>query len=242
MRLIQRARELEEGKEDTDMADFFATMPFLELDLSFENKGGATLMKQLSPPRCVKTHLPLKLFTKHIQKHPNLRIIQTLRNPKDTLVSFFYHMHTSLGGFNGTWDQFFQLFKEEKLPFGDFFEFNTEWYQLNKDREASLVLKFEDMKNDPRGHVIKIAKFMGDNLSDAAVDKITEHSHFKVAAPKLNALMHAKTHWRPGKSSFARTGTSGGWKYYFSQEQSKIVDAKFAEYLQPLGLAFIMRA
>ncbi len=240
IRLIQKAKELEEGKEDTDMKDLFFTMPWVELSIG-DDSGGPDQIKKLQPPRYIKSHMPFELFAKHFRKHPNLKVIQTLRSPKDVMVSFFHHIQadTSLGGFNGTWDQYFQLFKEQKLPFGDFFDFNAKWYKFNKDRENSLVLKFEEMKRDPRGHVIKIAKFIGsNNLSDEVVDKITEQSQFKVAAPKLNAVIHNFPSWRTEKSHFARKGTSGGWESFFSQVQSEMVDAKFAEYFQPLGLDF----
>ncbi len=241
MRLIQKAKELEEGKEDTHMMDFFKTIPFLELQYA-EQRTGAEVFNDMEPPRCLKTHLPLALFTKHLEKNPNLKVIQTLRNPKDCLVSFFYHLQgdKSLGGFNGTWDQYFELVKEQKLPWGDFFVINSEWYKFNKHRENSLILKYEDMIADHRGHVMKIAKFMGyNNLSDKVIDKITEQSDFKVAAPKLNAFItEDASSWRAEKATFMRKGKTGGWREYFSQEQSEYVDRKFKEYLEPLGLFF----
>ncbi len=201
---------------------------------------GADAFNELTPPRVVKTHLPIEMWRAQLEKHPNLKIIQTLRNPKDSLVSYYYHYMADMvfGFFNGTWDQFFEIIKAKKLPWGDFFEVNADWYKFNKDRENSIVLKYEDIKQDHRGHVIKIAKFLGYDLSEKAVDLITEQSTLKEASPKLNEMFSSWKNWRSEKSNFVRKGAVGGWRDYFSTEQSEWVDTRYKELLEPLGVTF----
>ena len=181
IRLIKRAKELEEGIEGP-FNDFYDDNPFMET-LWSNGETGADKFNKLSPPRIMKTHLPYELFKGQLEKHPKLRVLQIVRNPKDTLVSFYHHLSSDghLGGFNGTWDQFFEEFKNKRLIWGDFFEINADWYKFNKGRENSLILKYEDMKRDPRAHVIKIAKFLGHNVSDKAIDLIVEKSNVKNA-------------------------------------------------------------
>ncbi len=134
--------------------------------------------------------------------------------------------------------QFFELFKQQKLFFGDYFETNTLWYKFNKDRENSLIVKYEDMKKDHRGHVIKIAKFMGFDLSDKVIDTIVEKTGKKNMGKEVNQAINKTYGWASEKSEFIRKGIVGDWVNYFSQEQSDYIDAKCKEHFEPLGLTF----
>ena len=237
IRLIQQAKELEEGG-DFSLKDFYQKIPFIEKE-SPSGEMGADQFSMLQSPRFMKTHLPFQLWKPQLEKHPNLRVIQTIRNPKDTLVSYYHHARSdgTMGAFNGTWDQFFERFKEKKLPWGDYFEHIAEWYKFNKDRENSLVLRYEEMKEDHRGHVIKIAKFIGEDPSDKAIDIIVEKSTVKEMSKKYQPLLQNSS-WKIERSNFIRKGEVGDWVNYFSKEQSDYIDAKCKEYLEPLGITF----
>ncbi len=196
----------------------------------------ADFAKTLNPPRFIKTHMPLKTMRETLEKQPKVKVILSLRNPKDTLVSYKNHLSSDklLGAFNGTWDQFFELVKQKKLPWGDYFEHIRDWYKFNKDRENSLVLKYEDMKKDHRGHVIKIAKFMGYNLSEKSVDFVVENSSIGSMRKKWESKNPS---WKEG-SSFVRKAQVGDWLNHFSEEQSWWVDDQATRHLEPLGLTF----
>ena len=232
------AKDLEEGKEVTTV-DVLAHIPFIETE-NPDGTFGADIFNGLSSPRCMKTHLPYELWEQQLVKHPNLKIIQTIRNPKDTLVSWYHHCRSdvNIGAFHGTWDQYFELFKQKRLPWGDYFEHNANWYQFNKDRKESLVLIYEDMKKSHRDHVIKIAKFLGYDFSDKVVDLIVEKSSLKDMSTRINAAFKDAPGWKSDRSNFIRKGQVGDWVNYFSEEQSKYVQAKYDEHLAPLGLKF----
>ncbi len=208
-------------------------VPFLEV----ESPTGETNAQKLSQFSCgqrlIKTHLPVELLQENLSTHPKVKIIQNIRNPKDTLVSYYHHMQTSsmLGEFTGTWDQYFELFKANKLPSGDYFKITSDWYKFNKDRENSLILTYEEMKKDHRGHVIKIAKFLGHDLSDTILDLIVEYSTVKSMSKTFAPTAHKKL-------VQVRKGLVGDWMNYFSQEQSDYVDALCEKHWRPLGLSF----
>ena len=241
IRYILSAKELEEGN-DLSLLDFYEKMPFMET-MDPNGVTAADRLTNLPPPRFMKSHLPYQLWKKQLEKHPNLKVIQTLRNPKDTLLSFYHHLRSDghLGGFNGTWDQFFELFKQKRLTWGDYFQINADWYKFNKERENSLILTYEEMKKNHRAHVIKIAKFIGQDLSDKAVDLIVEKSTVKNVSPKFKTLFETNPVWNLNRSLFVRKGIVGDWVNYFSKEQSEYVDAKCKEYLEPLGIEFIYK-
>ncbi len=238
LNLVLQVKELEAGS-DISVADYRTKTSFLEIELK-DGQTGADLARKLPHPRILKTHLPIEMYKDQIKRFPNMRIIQTMRNPKDTLVSAFHHYQGEKHGgiFKGTWDQFFELFKQEKLIFGDFFDHNVNWYKFNKDRENSLILKYEDMKKDHRGHVIKIAKFIWCNLSNKVIDTIVEKTGKKNMGQEVNQMTSKMGGWAKGKSQLVRKGEVGDWVNYFSQEQSDYIDAKCKEFLEPLGLTF----
>lgn len=238
LRFIRQAQDLEDGK-DISLADFYQQIPFIEAEYS-NGKTGVDVFNKLSPPRCIKTHLPYPLWKRQLEEHPNLRIIQTIRNPKDALVSYYHHCRSDgqLGGFHGTWDQFFEIFKEGKLPWGDFFKHNAEWYRFNTTRENSLILRFEEMKQDPRAHVVKIAKFAGYDLCDKTIDLIVEKSSIQQVSEKFRPIQESNASWNGTRSNFIRKGEVGDWVNYFLKEQSDYIDTKCKEYLEPLGILF----
>ena len=93
----------------------------------------------------------------------NIKVIQIIRNPKDVLVSLyhFYRMNKGLGLYLGTWDDFFELIRNDQLVYGDLFPQVAEWYSFNKGRENSMILVYEDMKVDLKGNLIKLNQFLG---------------------------------------------------------------------------------
>ena len=236
--LIQNADQLVKTNE-YDVSDIYLNMPFLELHMA-DGQTGADLAKKLKAPRVFKCHMMYKLWKPNIDKHPNVKIIQTTRNPKDTLVSFYHHFRSDgmLGGFNGTWHQYFEWVKQKRLPWGDLFEHTAEWYEYNKNRPNSLVVKYEDMHKDHRGHVVKIADFVGHSLSEKAIDLIVEKSTVKEMFPKYKVMDVEDPTWNTNRSFFIRKGKVGDWVNYFSNEQSEYVDERCRQLLEPLGLTY----
>ena len=215
-------------------------MPFVELERS-SGELWADIAGQLAPPRFLRTHLPYHVWQQNIAKHPDLKIIQTIRNPKDLLVSYYHHFRSDamIGGFNGTWDQYFQWVKEGRLPYGDLFDHITKWYKFNMNRTNSLVVQYEDMKKDTRGCVIKIANFLGQEIPDSkTIDLIVEKSSFETMSTKINGFFRYNKTWDSSKSRFIRKGQIGDWINYFTNEQSAYVDGRCDELLRSLGLTF----
>ncbi len=244
MDLILNHKNLETGSFKTSDSFDFNRTPFMEMEFA-DGDLGADKFEKLDSPRVMKTHLPFELYKDLLLSNPNLKVIQTMRNPKDTLVSFYFHLK-KMGAalFIGTWDQFFDQVKEKKTTYGDLFEITAEWYKFNKDRKNSLILKYEDMKKDHRGHVIKIAKFMGYDLSEPVIDLIvkkTSKEEMTQDMKKILAKHFPNAKEEPGKEApfqFVRKGVVGDWVNYFSQEQSEYVDAQCKKYFEPLGLTF----
>ncbi len=207
----------------------------------FEMKVGGVTGKEKAEtkigPRLIATHLPLIYFEQQMNKCPKLKVIQTIRNAKDTLVSYyhFYRMHEALGAFNGSWDDFFKLVENKELAFGDYFDHTAAWYVYNKQRQNSLILMYEDMKKDLKTNVKKIAGFLDKEISENVIDTITTRTTFENM--KVDKILNPNEPLlTTGRSELMRKGTVGDWKGYFNEEQNHFIEQRYKETLQPLGL------
>ena len=90
---------------------------FMEFAPPFVSTPNIDTISNKKSPCLIKTHLPAHFFDFHIATKKLPRIIVGMRNIKDTLVSYyhFYRMNTAFGNFTGTWDEFFELFKNREL-------------------------------------------------------------------------------------------------------------------------------
>ena len=245
LHLINNADILERGEDiqqtAKDAAIFFELKAPKEI-AQHADVAGREKAETETGPRMIATHLPLTYFKQQIEKYPNLKVIQTIRNAKDTLVSYyhFYRMQVVLGAFNGSWNDFFKLIENKELAFGDYFDYIAEWYVYNKERPNSLILMYEDMKKDLKRNVKKIADFLSKDVSDEVIDIITTRTTFEnMKADKM--LTPKKTEQSPmttGRSEAMRKGTVGDWKGYFNEEQNHFIEQRYKETLQPLGLEF----
>lgn len=136
--------------------DYITRMPFLE-------RQGADAAVYGPKPGALKTHLQ---YGKNPYS-PDAKYIYITRNPYDCCVSFYYHTKNipDYNFQNGTFDEFFEMFIEGKVDFGDYFDHLTSWFEHRNDPNI-LFLTYEDLKRDTKCWVIKIARFMGPEYSE----------------------------------------------------------------------------
>ena len=215
----------------------FQRVPYLEVWAKGFEKPMIDLVETMPHPRVIKTHLPPRYLSTQLQQGQT-KVILIIRNPKDMLVSFyhFYRMNAELNLFEGTWDEFFELFKNHNLLYGDYFDWYGDWLSVQKSASVLLV-KYESMKGDLRSEIKRIASYIGKALSDDAVDTIVEHCSFN--SMMTNNMVNYKLlpdHLRQDISPFMRKGVVGDWKNYFSEEQSNYMDELYQSWHKTHGV------
>jgi len=134
-------------------------------------------------PRIIKTHFPYQ----ETPQHKDAKYVYVTRNPKDALVSYYYHVK----GFahcncpDVTLDTIYDFYLKGKVIFNGFFENVNSWYE-QRHQPNVLFLLYEDMKKDLRGNILKIARFLGENYEkdliandEEVLKKVLEESSFE---------------------------------------------------------------
>ncbi|KAF0740478.1 hypothetical protein Ae201684_004212 [Aphanomyces euteiches] len=160
--------------------------------------------------RLFRTHLPYNMTP----QHPDAKYIVVGRNPKDTSVSF-YHRHVQD---EATWDNCFERFLEGDVEFGNFFAFFVPWFERHVEDNV-LFLTYEYLINEPRDGLLRIARFLGNDLEDRLLD----HD-----SGLLHAILQA-VQTEKGRVKI------GEWRNVYSPEQSKRMDERFQEMTKGTG-------
>ena len=146
---------------------------------------GSEIIPNVKRPFAIKTHLPA--FLNPWSEHAKYIIV--IRNPKDTLVSFFHHTR-SLPGYrfkNGSLDTFFDLFITGRCDFGDYYTFLLSWWEKRSAKNV-LLITYEEMKADTKGSITKIASFIGKEYEE----KLSKDGTFLDNVIKYSSIEHMK--------------------------------------------------
>ena len=209
--------------------------PYLEFTDPYDGTALPDILK-LGAPRLLKTHLPAKFFEETLKKSKT-KFIVVIRNPKDVLVSmfFFYKSNVLLGNYTGTWDEYFQMFKEDNLVYGNYFDNVLSWWKLRDNPNVTITF-YEDIVTTPLKVIRQVADFLGKKLSDEMIEKIADRTAFKNMKKLPNSSNETAKMYNNDISPFMRKGKVGDWQNHFSEEQSKIVDEMYEKRCVQNGL------
>ena len=172
--------------------------------------------------RLVSSHLNFDLLKKYVVEQ-SIKTIHVRRDPRDVLVSLyhFYQINKSLGPFEGTWDEFYELFKKKELLYGDVIAHLNGWLS-EVHRSNILYISYEEMKNNLKRVIGKVATFCNLEVTKEQIDHVAEKSTFEEMS--ANSTTNGDILVKIGvfdseKGKFMRKGIVGDWKEYFTEEQ-----------------------
>ena len=177
----------------------------------------------------------LNIFKTHSVRHKNFTnetvnagFIYIVRDPRDIIVSL---KNFSGKAIDKTIDEF--LFSKSLMittngaqELLSTWELNVQSW-LNYNSVPRLIIKYEDLKLNPKEIILNITKFLNKihrlniNLSDQDIDKIIENTNFTNLRnlEDKNGFDEATKH-----SKFFRSGTSNQWKDILSNSQIKLIE------------------
>jgi estrone sulfotransferase len=190
---------------------------------------GALNVNRLPAPRIIMSH------TWYRPDLPN--VIYMVRDGRDVLVSFYHYTITrNRQSDRINFPEFFNLYYRGKYAYL-WHHHVTSW--LNEGRKTMgdhfLVIRFEDLREDTVAVVERVADFLGITATRKQVEVAIQQ------ASLANLRKIERERWQkkglgvPEKATtFYRSGKSGQWKDYFTENNFKLFYQKSAE---ALGLA-----
>ncbi|XP_042296132.1 sulfotransferase 2B1-like [Sceloporus undulatus] len=200
---------------------------------------GLELALKYPPPRLLTTHLPFQISPKSLL-HSEAKVIYTLRNPKDVLISY-YHFAKLYDGLKdpGTVEEFLEEFLSGNVPIGSWFDHVKGWLEM-KDRSNFFFITYEELQKDLRGSVEKICHFLGKEINRQQIDAVVENASFqKMKDNKMSNFSNLPdAHFNHKEGKFMRKGICEDWKNHLTVKQSKHFDCVYQEKMKDVNVAF----
>ncbi|XP_070554931.1 sulfotransferase 4A1-like [Ptychodera flava] len=203
--------------------------------------------KTLKTPRFFITHLAFEMLPGQLhEKKP--KIIYLARNPKDMLISFLNQsqkmkvLKTAPPTLQNLIDKFVA---DSQTSFG--VEEYGSWRQhvlsrwARRDDDNVLFVKYEDLTRNLTDYIRLLARFLGKDISNDAVEKIAGLCSIESMRndPKARSDDTCKLLGIPPEESpFVNKGRIGRWKEFFTVAQSERFDEDYRTKTSASGLEF----
>ena len=204
--------------------------------------------------RCFKSHSPLGILEPLLTSKG--KIIHIARNPKDVSVSLWHHSRSKDFGYSGDFNHFLEkMFSCGQIESGNWWEYvvpfwlasqRTKFCEENEELKSIwytnvLTLWYEDIMQFPEENILKIANFLDvKDITSQRIEEIAASCSFDsmkslqssggvvLKERKIMGTTECGSIEAPSANQI-RKGGSGGWKKYFSDEQSSTFDELHAK-------------
>jgi hypothetical protein len=174
--------------------------------------------------RLIKTHEPFRAEYK--------KAIHLVRDPRDVSLSE-YAYQKALGLAQDDFDSYLERFLRRGVnPFGSWNAHATSWMDAADSGTAQILLvNFEELKQRPEEQLGRIVDFVG-------MPEMRERIPSAIANNSLDRMKEkekANPQRASAKGRFIRSGSAGGWRATFTEEQSQLVQQCSGNLLARLG-------
>ena len=195
-------------------------------------------IRALPRPRMLKSHECFQPQYPHV--------IYIVRDPRDVAISFYHHnvkarnipddypMASFVPRFiAGEFDRKFGSWRDNVLS----------WISVRGDSPDFMMLRYEDMKRDTEGALLKVLDFL-QRCSFRKLDSSPEalHRAIELSSPERMRELEKKeaANWVLTKSTrgdkpFVRTAKSGGWKSQLAKESVEAIESAWGKLMHRLG-------
>ncbi|MGH9643316.1 MAG: sulfotransferase domain-containing protein, partial [Terriglobales bacterium] len=195
-------------------------------------KHGDHYLRGLQRPRILKSH---EVFDPRYK-----RVIYIVRDPRDCAVSNF-HWEMKQRSFHD------QLPIQDFLPpwiegkiwdrLGNWGDHVTSWLSTRSGREGFVLLRYEDMIEDPARELMKVSKLLGIEPSIERCRRAAELS----SADRMRKLEEkqgdkwVQTRFTRQDKPFVRKASSGGWRAVLPPESVAQIEAAWGHVMIQVG-------
>lgn len=181
-------------------------------------------------PRIIKSHEPFSWFYR--------KVIYIVRDPRDVLISYYYHQKKMRKIEDSTTlEDYAKEFLTNPVPFGTWAQNVGSWLGARRGTEDFLLLRYEDMLEQPEESLEKMLSLLDEKISDEAIAEAVSRSD----ADRMRKLeAKQKNEWTATKNSrkdipFVREARSGQWQDVLSPQTVDRISKAWATQMQAVG-------
>jgi sulfotransferase len=115
------------------------------------------------------------------------------------------------------------------------------WLSTREESDAFLLVHYEDLKQDPRGELARVARFLGLDGSPQRLERAIDLSsaeRMRDMERQQGAKWVATTLTRHDKP-FVRKGEKGGWQAVLPGETVAYMESQWGELMEDLGYELV---
>lgn len=178
-------------------------------------------------------------------KYEKCKVILLARDPRDTVVSYYFHCHKRRNVYSGDLSDFI---RDERFGVNKIVTFLNIWAANRTVPESFLLLRYEDMARDPLGEFTKLITFLGLPLNASLGEASVEFASFSnmrrmEEGGGAETKVLRKSHSNDPESFKVRKGQVGGYVEYLSPEDvaylSEVVEGKLSPFFGYGGSAAV---
>ena len=113
---------------------------------------------------------------------------------------------------------------------GEFEKETLNWIRnwlKKRDSKKSIIIRYEDMLNNPNTVLKKIFNFLGFKIEQEKIKRIIEKNSFK--------NITGRKHGESDDTKFVRKGVSGEWEAVFNKKQKSLYSKIGEDVIEKLG-------
>jgi hypothetical protein len=195
-------------------------------------KHGDYYMRHLPRPRILKSH---EVFDPRYK-----RVIYIVRDPRDVAISnYHWEMKQRAVSDNVPIEDFLPEWIEGKVwdRLGNWGDHVTSWLSTRGDSKGFIILRYEDMIEDPARELVKVANLLG---IDPVKERLARAADLSSAdrMRKLEETQGKKwvqTRYTRQDKPFVRKASSGGWRTVLSPKSVAAIEAAWGHIMISLG-------
>ena len=218
----------------------FSVRPGEPIVISYPKSGRTWLRYMLAElgVSAAYTHGPKEGLRIDVERMLRNRVVHLRRDPRDTVVSAWFHETSRKKRFDGSLEEFL---RHPHFGIGAVCAFNDDWLRLAGEPNLLLVT-YEDLHRDPAGQLTRVAAHLtGSEPDPAAVAAAVQAGQFpRMRAEELSGRGQERfgDSLTPGDradpSTFkTRRGVVGGWRDYFDRDDAEYAAAVMSRYSDP---------
>lgn len=174
----------------------------------------------------------------YLNAYPELwwrrNVILLLRDPKDMLVSGYFHAFHRIQSFTGSLSQYIRhpVTGIEKLLIA-----HHRWHSYQHRTRRLLIQRYETMHEDPQGCLTAALEFIGVRIDEAAIAKATQFSDFSnMKSLERKGYFDSKAmRSATEQGAKVRQGKIGGYHEHMTPEDIAFIDEMIARLGYPFA-------